>query len=73
MVSGGQLAGKSTQTSKVKIPVRAEISVGISAPPVPLSNSAMMSTPTPHCQWDDEMAKERAGHQPSYAKLKKMK
>src|SRR6218665_3245462 len=32
-----------------------------------------MSTLTVHCQWEDEMAKERTGHLPSYAEAKKMK
>src|SRR6218665_1552582 len=34
----------------------------------PLANSAMTSTPTVHCQWEDEMARERTGHLPLYAK-----
>ena len=32
-----------------------------------------MSTPTIHCQWEDERARERTDHQPSYAEAKKMK
>src|SRR6218665_2506912 len=36
----------------------------------------MMSTPTIHCRWEDETARERTGHLPtllSYAKAMKMK
>ena len=36
-------------------------------------NSAMMSTLTAHCQWEDETVRERTGHPPSYAVAKKMK
>src|SRR6218665_2491054 len=39
----------------------------------PLANSAMMSTLTIHCQWEDEMGRERFDHPPSYAEAKKMK
>src|SRR6218665_611146 len=39
----------------------------------PLVNSAMMSTLTVHCQWEDEKMRERAGHSPSYAEDKQMK
>jgi len=39
----------------------------------PLANSAMMSTPTAHCQWEDEMVRERTGHPSSRAESKKMK
>jgi len=39
----------------------------------PLANSDMMGTLTIHCQWEDEMARERTGHPPSYAEDKKMK
>src|SRR6218665_808835 len=39
----------------------------------PLANSAMMSTLTAHCQWEDEMARETTGHSPSYTEAKKMK
>src|SRR6218665_2474715 len=39
----------------------------------PLANSAMMSTLTAHCQWDDETMRERTGYPPSYAVAKKMK
>jgi len=39
----------------------------------PLANSAMMSTLIIHCQWEDEMMRERTGHPPSYAKANKMK
>src|SRR6218665_455919 len=42
-------------------------------PPVPLSSSAMMSTLTVYCQWEDKMVRERTGHPPSYAEVKKMK
>jgi len=38
----------------------------------PLANSAMMSTLTAHCQWEDETVRERTGHPPSYAVAKKM-
>jgi len=37
------------------------------------SASAMMSTLTIHCQWEDEMAGERTGHPTSYANAKKTK
>jgi len=37
-----------------KILARAEIWIEISAPPVPLANSVMISTSTAHCQWEDE-------------------
>ena len=36
----------------------------------PLANSAMMSTLTAHCQWEDDMVRERTGHPPSYAEVK---
>jgi len=36
----------------------------------PLANSAMMSTLTIHCQWEDEMVRERTGHLSSYAEAK---
>src|SRR6218665_1356900 len=39
----------------------------------PLTNSAMMSTLTVHCQWEHEMVRERTGHLPSYAEAEKMK
>jgi len=39
----------------------------------PLANSAMMSKLTTHCQWEDEMVRERTDHLPSYAEDKKMK
>src|SRR6218665_1671583 len=45
----------------------------ISASSAPLANSAIMSTLTEHCQWEDETVKERTGHPPSYAEAKKMK
>ena len=38
-----------------------------------LANSAMMSTLTVNCQWEDETVRERTGHLPSYAEAKKMK
>ena len=37
----------------------------------PLADSAMMSTLTAHCQWEDETARERTGRPPSYAVAKK--
>jgi len=39
----------------------------VSAPPAPLDNSAMTSTLTAHCQWEDETGMERTGHPLSYA------
>ena len=33
----------------------------------------MMSTLAIHCQWEDEMMRERNGHPPSYAGANKMK
>src|SRR6218665_2203429 len=39
----------------------------------PLAKSAMMSTLTAHCQWEDETARKSTGHPPSYAEAKKMK
>jgi len=39
----------------------------------PITNSAIISTLTAHCQWEDEAARERTGNPPSYAKAKKMK
>src|SRR6218665_3236402 len=39
----------------------------------PLANSAIMSTLTVHCQWEEEMVRERTGHLPSCAKAKKVK
>ena len=39
----------------------------------PLANSAMMSTLTAHCQWEDDTAMERTGYPPSYAEAKKLK
>jgi len=45
----------------------------ISAPSAPLANLAMTSTLTVRCQWGHEMARERNGHPPSYAEVKKMK
>lgn len=42
------------------------------AQPVPLGNSAMMSTPTIHCFWEDEKV-EWTNHLPSNAEILKMK
>jgi len=39
----------------------------------PLGNSAMMSTPTIHCQWEDEMVREGTGLPPFLAEAKKTK
>ena len=39
----------------------------------PLANSAMISTLSALCQWEDVMVRERTGHQPSYDEAKKMK
>jgi len=39
---------------RVEILARAEIWFEISVPPAPLANSAMMSTLTVHCHWEDE-------------------
>jgi len=47
--------------------------IDISAPPASLPKSAMMSTLTIHCQWEDDTARERTGHPPSYTEAKKMK
>ena len=33
----------------------------------------MMSTPTVHCQWEDETARKRTDHLPTQAEAKKMK
>jgi len=33
----------------------------------------MMTTIAAHCQWEDEMLRERTGHPPSFAEAKKMK
>ena len=46
---------------------RAEIWFEIYVPPAPPANSAMMSTLTGHCQWEDKTARERTGHPPSCA------
>jgi len=43
------------------------------APPTPLSLSVMMSTLTIHCLWEGEMVRERTGHRPSSAEVKKIK
>ena len=58
---------------RVQIPTRAEIWFEIDAPPAPIANSAMMSTLTAHCQWEDETVKERTCHLPSHAAAEKMK
>lgn len=42
------------QGSNDRIPTKAEISVKISASPVPLAYSAIMSTPTVHSRQEDE-------------------
>ena len=57
----------------VQIQARAEIWFENSALHAPLANSAMMSTLTLHCQWENEMVRERTGRLPSYAEAKKMK
>jgi len=36
-------------------------------PEHPSANSVTMSTLTAHCRWEDEMARDRPGHSPSYA------
>src|SRR6218665_1564870 len=36
----------------------------------PIANSAMMSTLTIHCEWEDETLRERTGHPPSYTEAK---
>jgi len=51
----------------------AEIWSGISSLPVPLVNSATMSTLTMHCQWEDETPSERTGYLSSYAEAKKVR
>src|SRR6218665_116115 len=38
-----------------------------------LANSAIMGTLTIHCQWEDETARKRTGHPPSYAEAKTIK
>jgi len=52
---------------------RAESWIEISASPAPLANSAMMSTLIALYKWEDETARERTGHPPSYAEAQKMK
>ena|SRR6218665_3533575 len=54
-------------------PAQAGICVEISAPSAPLVNSAVMSTATLHCWWEDESAREITGHLPSFTEAKKMK
>ena len=39
----------------------------------PLGNSAMMSTLTVHCQWEDETVREWTARPSSYTEAKKMK
>jgi len=58
---------------RVQVPAREEIWFKISDPPAPLANSAMMSTLTANCQWEDEAVRERTGHSTSYAEAKKVK
>ena len=43
----------------VQIADSAEILFKIPAPSVPLANSALMSTLTVHCRWEDETVRER--------------
>jgi len=57
----------------ILIPEMAEIWFVISARPVPLATSAMTSTLTVHCKWEDETAREQTAHSPLYAEAKKMK
>ena len=38
----------------------------------PLANSTIMSTLTVHCRLEDETARERIGHLPSYTMVKKI-
>ena len=53
---------------------KTEIWFEISAPSVPPpANSAMMSTLTVHCLWEDDMVRERTGLCPQYAEAKKIK
>jgi len=37
----------------------------------PLANSALMSTLTAHCQWEDEMVRERTGPHSHMPRLRK--
>ena len=46
--------------------MRADIWFKMSALPVPLANSAVMSALNVFCEWEDEMAIERTGHPSSY-------
>ena len=57
----------------VQIPARADIWFEISAPAPPNQLSYDEYTDRTHCQWEDEMVRERTGHLPSYAEAKKMK
>ena len=54
-----------------QIPSRVDIwfeNFALSAGPAPLA----ISTMTIRCQWEDETAKDKTGHPPSYAEAKKM-
>ena len=50
-------------------PARGETWFVIYAPAAPLANSIVMSTPTVHCQWEDETVRERIDH-PHMSRLK---
>jgi len=52
---------------------KGEISSQIVGTSVPLANLAIISMLTLHCEREDERAREMAAHQPSYAKVKKIK
>lgn len=39
----------------------------------PLANSAVMSTGTLHCEWEDQAVWERSGQPPASAEAKKLK
>ena len=47
----------------------------ISAPRAPPTYPALMIRPTlaVHCSWEDEMVRERIGHQPSFGEVKNTK
>src|SRR6218665_1535426 len=68
-----KLTGLTIKRSSVFDLAWAKVCVEISVPPWPIANSAMMSTLTVHCQWEDEMVRERTGHPSSYAEATKMK
>jgi len=55
----------------VKVLATVDIFSRFLLPPAPLANSAMMSTLTAHCQWEDETVRERTGHPPAFAEAKK--